>query len=270
MQPYSPGVARDEYASRAGNRTRNYSVTNLNFEANCKTDIGRVRSRNEDVCYTDKQIHCYLVADGMGGEAGGDIAASIFRQATDEIFAGKTPQTEEEAGDRLNSCFQLAHKKIHQYVIDKPEFIGMGCTADLLTFHEDRWIIGHVGDSRTYIFRDGELTQLTKDHFLLHEQCDPEAATGNEAGNSRFRNVLIQAVGVDMQIDVDITTGPAVPDSQFIICSDGLYTMVTEEEIAAVLAFDAPLALKTKMLINMANDNGGNDNIAVALVRLSK
>lgn len=239
---------------------------NQSIKACCKTDTGLVREKNEDVCYADTEQHCYLVADGMGGQAGGEIASSLFRQATDEIFSDTSPTTLETAIARLQSCFTLAHKKIHQEVLEKPELIGMGCTADLLTFYEDHFLLGHVGDSRTFLYSRDKLAQLTTDHSLLHEQISQGVITSEEAEKSRFRNVLLQAVGVDMQLDVDIITGQVESGSQFLLCSDGLYTMVREEELISVLAYDAPPQLKAEILINMANDNGGKDNIAVTLI----
>jgi PPM family protein phosphatase len=241
---------------------------NQTVEACCKTDTGLVREKNEDVCFVDTQQHCYLVADGMGGQVGGEIASSLFRLATDEIFTDTVPTALDSAISRLQSCFNLAHKKIHQQVAEKPELIGMGCTADLLTFYEDHYLLGHVGDSRTYLYTDDGLTQLTTDHSLLHEQISQGVITSEEAEKSQYRNVLLQAVGVDMQLDVDIITGQVQPGNQFMLCSDGLYTMVREEEMVSVLAYDAPPQLKAEILINMANDNGGKDNIAVTLVQI--
>ncbi|WP_163340460.1 PP2C family serine/threonine-protein phosphatase [Desulfopila sp. IMCC35008] len=241
---------------------------NQTIEACCKTDTGLVREKNEDVCYADTQQHCYLVADGMGGQAGGEIASSLFRQATDEVFGDTSPTALDSAIARLQSCFNLAHKKIHQQVVEKPELIGMGCTADLLTFYEDHYLLGHVGDSRTYLYSGNALSQLTTDHSLLHEQISQGVIASEDAEKSRFRNVLLQAVGVDMQIDVDIITGQVEPGSQFLLCSDGLYTMVREEELISVLAYDAPPQLKAEILINMANDNGGRDNIAITLIEV--
>lgn len=241
---------------------------NQNIEACCKTDKGLVREKNEDVCFADTQLHCYLVADGMGGEAGGDVASSLFRQATDEIFNDTRPSSIDDAITKIQSCFNLAHNKIHQYVIDKPDFIGMGCTADLLTFYADHYLLGHVGDSRTYLFADNKLTQLTTDHSLLHEQVTQGVLTSEEAEKSSIKNVLLQAVGVDMQLDVDIIAGQAEPGSQFLICSDGLYSMVKQEDMVSVMAYDAPPQLKAELLINLAKDAGGKDNISVTLVQV--
>lgn len=241
-----------------------YSVT-----ACCKTDRGSVREVNEDVCFADSRNHCYLVADGMGGKAGGDIASSLFRQATDEVFSDTQPDTLKDAIARVESCFNLAHGMIHEYVESKPEFMGMGCTADLLTFHGNTCIIGHVGDSRTYRWAGDKLLQLTADHSLVHEQVNQGVLSAEEAEKSRYRNVLLQAVGVDMQLDIDIITEEVQPGTQFLICSDGLYTMVRQEDIIEVLAYDAPLQLKAELLINMANDSGGKDNISVTIVELS-
>lgn len=238
------------------------------IEASCKTDAGLVRLRNEDVCFVDTASHCYMVADGMGGAAGGDIASSLFRQAADELFTGQLGYSSEETISRVKKCFDLAHSKIHQYVIDNPSYMGMGCTADLLTFSEDQYTIGHVGDSRTYMFLDNRLTQLTTDHSLQHDLLSRGSTDSNSSVGNSFKNVLLQAVGVDMHLDVDIETGSISPGAIFMLCSDGLYNMVDVDELIPVLAYDAPLSLKTEILVNMANDNGGKDNISVSLVRI--
>lgn len=237
------------------------------IEASCKTDTGLVRARNEDVCFVDTEKHYYMVADGMGGAAGGDIASSLFRQAADEIFTGKKELTPGEKVSLTKQCFNLAHSKIHQYVFENPDFMGMGCTADLLTFSQGKFVIGHVGDSRTYLFSKDRLTQLTNDHSLHHEQLRA-GILHDSRGAKNYSNVLLQAVGVDMKLDVDIVTGPMTRGSTFMLCSDGLYNMVKQEDIVPVLAYDGPLDLKAEILVNMANDNGGKDNISVSLVSI--
>lgn len=237
------------------------------IEASCKTDTGLVRARNEDVCFVDTENHFYMVADGMGGAAGGDIASSLFRQAAEEIFTGEIEQTPGGKISLTKKCFNLAHAKIHKYVLDNPDYMGMGCTADLLTFAQGKFVIGHVGDSRTYLFSKNRLTLLTRDHSLHHEQLRA-GILHNSRGTKNYSNVLLQAVGVDMNLDVDIVTGPLTRGSTFMLCSDGLYNMVKLNDIVPVLAYDGPLELKAEILVNMANDNGGKDNISVSLVSI--
>ena len=245
------------------------SMTQLpRIEASCRTDAGLVRSRNEDICCVDIDNHFFMVADGMGGAAGGDIASFLFKQAASEIFTGEKGLSAGETIFRTRQCFDLAHAKILRYVLDNPDYTGMGCTADLLTFARDKYVVGHVGDSRTYLFTGTRLTQLTRDHSLHHEQLRNGLLDNSTGRSGNYSNILLQAVGVDMQIDVEVRSGPLRPGSTFMLCSDGLYNMVKPDDIIQVLAYDAPLELKTEILVNLANDNGGRDNISVSLVRI--
>jgi protein phosphatase len=145
----------------------------------------------------------------------------------------------------------------------------MGCTAELLVTCGDSYILGHIGDSRTYIFAEGKLELLTTDHSLVQEQLQLGVISKEQAKNSRLRNVLSRAVGIDTHISADIHSGPLAPSTVFLLCSDGLYNMVPTEKIIPVLQYDSPLSLKTEMLVNMANDAGGKDNISVCLVEIS-
>lgn len=191
----------------------------LTFASCCKTDVGKERSVNKDVCFADSRLHCYLVADGMGGANEDRTAGAFFRQATDERFSEETPGSLSEAITLIRSCFELAHRTIQHHVESSPKSMGMGCTADLLTFHSGHFIIGHVGHSRTYQFRKNCLTQLTTDHALTPPR---NWQVAEDSIGQRRRIVLYQAVGVDMAIDVDIYSGPVEPDCHFLICSDGL------------------------------------------------
>lgn len=129
-------------------------------------------------------------------------------------------------------------------------------------------ILGHVGDSRSYVFRDGILSQLTQDHSLVQEQLNQGFITPAQAEKSRFRNVLLRAVGVDAQLKVDITSGRIYPGDIFLLCTDGLHGLLSNDAIVAILAHHIPLSLRADMLINMANNAGGNDNISVTLAEI--
>ena len=142
---------------------------------------------------------------------------------------------------------------------------GMGCTAETLTFCRDRFVLGHVGDSRTYLFRDGILTQLTKDHSLVQSHIDQGLLSRQEARKSRFLNILLRVVGNSEKMAVDLSCGDLRPGDTFLLCSDGLHGMVEDNALQPVLAYDAPLDLKAEMLVNMANDAGGRDNVTVVL-----
>lgn len=243
-------------------------VTSLQLAACSKTDRGMVRSQNEDVCLANVEQRCFMVADGMGGSAGGEVASALFHKVVSEIFSSENPRSFEESLARVKRCFSLANTKILEQATDNPVLAGMGCTAELLTLHENMFVLGHVGDSRTYRFYDDTLQQITKDHSLVQQQLDRGVISRGQAEKSRFKNILLQAVGTKSQLTVDITSGQILPATLFLLCTDGLHSMVGEKEIGPVLNYDAPLDLRAQMLVNMANDAGGKDNISVTLVEL--
>jgi protein phosphatase len=240
--------------------------TNPHILACSKTDQGRRRLRNEDVCLADVDRCVFMVADGMGGRAGGDVASALFLEAVNEIFTEPGDFLSVECQALIESTFSLANNKILAHVAVNPHHSGMGCTAELVVFCRDHYLVGHVGDSRTYLFRGEKLCQLTHDHSLVQEQLELGFITRDQAEKSQLRNVLLRAVGVDATVTVDIIGGRIEPGDIFLLCSDGLHGMVRFDEILSVLAYQAPLSLKADMLIDMANNAGGHDNISVTLV----
>lgn len=261
-------------------------------DACCKTDTGLKREKNEDVCAANREYNFFMVADGMGGAAKGELASKFFLTTTESIFTAQanTPTLKERfyacfddsknedekcdnkaldfIKDKAYACFENTNNTIQEHVKKIPTHSGMGCTAELLTFFKQHYIIGHVGDSRSYLLSRGTpLRQITKDHSLIQSQIDNGSIQQKEANNV-IKNVLTRAVGVTPHLEVDIISGQVHPGDIFLLCSDGLYNMITDSQIEEVLAFNAPLTLKADMLVNMANDNGGSDNISVTLVQI--
>lgn len=233
-----------------------------------KTDRGLHRRNNEDACAVNLARHFCMVADGMGGQAGGELASALFLDAVVAIFQDQSELSEEQGLSQVKATFDLANSRILAYAKANPPFAGMGCTAEVLTFCRDSFVLGHVGDSRTYLFRNGNLTQLTKDHSLVESQIDEGLLSRQEARNSRLQNILLRAVGNSATMVVDLRSGDLRSDDIFLLCSDGLYGMVEEGEMQAVLAFNAPIESKAEILVNMANDAGGKDNITVVLAQV--
>ncbi len=248
------------------NGTIETMARNTHLIAYCKTDQGLKRSSNQDICLASTTCRCFAVADGMGGAAGGEIASALFLEAATEVFSGSEELPVTESRKKIQSCFALANRKIQSHVKTNPPHAGMGCTAELMTVTDNIFILGHVGDSRTYYFHNNTLTQLTKDHSLVQEQLEQGLISQEQADKCCYQNILLQAVGTKTDIKADIIRGIISPGTTFLLCSDGLYNMVNSEEISSVLSFDAPLPLKANMLIDMANDAGGNDNIAITLL----
>ena len=233
-----------------------------------KTDPGLQRLRNEDVCQADTVCGFFLVADGMGGRAAGNVASQLFREAVVQVFSPGEELGLTEGEAKVREAFSLANRKILAHVDDNPHHSGMGCTAELLIFCQNRYLIGHVGDSRTYLFRGGRIHQLTRDHSFVQDQVDKGIITPQQAAKSRFRNILMRAIGVDPSLAVDIVCDLHYSGDIFLLCTDGLHTMLDNDEITSILAFQGPLTMKADMLINRANDAGGNDNIAVTLAAI--
>ncbi len=229
------------------------------------TDVGNVRTNNEDVFYISESCHYCLVADGMGGAAAGEVASQIFADTAKSVFAGHDGTSEENTIARVQTTFKLANDKILKHVARHPQDQGMGCTAELLAFSQSYFIIGHVGDSRTYRLRNETFKQLTRDHSLVQEQLDQGIITPQEAQRHAMRNVILRAVGVNDSVALDILKGRYLPKDLFLLCSDGLTDLVEESAISATLCVDATLHDKSAALIQLAKLAGGKDNVTVVL-----
>lgn len=230
-----------------------------------QSDNGLRRAENEDTFVVMPEFSLFLVADGMGGEAAGELASRIFADAAVEIFSTTQAASEAERLDLVRRAFTLAHDRIREHVSKHPHHGGMGCTAELLSFVGESCLLGHVGDSRTLLCRDGMLRQLTRDHSLIQDQLDQGLITSAEAKKHPLRNVLLRAVGVNDNLGVDLLKGKIQPGDVFLLCSDGLSDMVDEAAIAAVLSSPLTCAEKGDRLIELAKTAGGYDNITVVL-----
>jgi PPM family protein phosphatase len=240
----------------------------LNIEYIGKTDRGLIRNNNEDTFVINKDTNFCLVADGMGGAAAGEMASLIFAQTADEIFSNSLPETEQEAIDCVQATFREANERILTHVAQYPEHQGMGCTAEALAFTNSGFVIGHMGDSRTYRFRQGILKQLTKDHSLVQDQIDQGLITEEQARTHSMRNVILRAVGVRPSPALDTLRGPIFQGDVFLLCSDGLTDMVDDSEISRVLSLDGDVVQKSDVLIDIAKKAGGKDNITVVLAEV--
>ncbi len=236
----------------------------------CSTDPGLVRSHNEDTCLVDNDAGYFLVADGMGGAAAGEVASGIFQKTALELFSSTGQDRSPESDQRLIlECFQSANSRILSHTKKVPSHAGMGCTAELFVFHNNRFVLGHVGDSRTYRLSNGILTQLTKDHTLVQIQQEQGLISKEQAKKHSMRNVIMRVVGNKKGVEVDMIHGTVKPGDIFLLCTDGLTGMVEDEKIQEILSFKGPILLKATMLIDQANHAGGKDNISVALIEVT-
>ncbi len=234
-----------------------------------RTDTGLVRANNEDTFAIDPDAGYCLVADGMGGAAAGETASRLFAAAAAEILGPRPPADENQAVEKVRDAFRHANKLILDHVEENPHHKGMGCTAELLALHAGGYVIGHMGDSRTYRFRNGSLKQLTRDHSLVQDQLDRGLISAEEARHHSMRNVVLRAVGVDPAPALDTLRGPVQPGDLFLLCSDGLTDMVTDDAIADVLATARPLETLADRLIEIAKQAGGRDNVTVVLAKIT-
>jgi len=210
-----------------------------------------------------------LVADGMGGAAAGEMASQIFAETAAEVLKRSGVFSEQALVDSIQSVFLQANDRILEHVEQYPEHKGMGCTAELLAFTSTGFVLGHMGDSRTYRLRDAHLKQLTKDHSLVQEQIDQGLITLEQARTHRMRNIILRAVGVRPSPVLDTLRGPIFPGDLFLMCSDGLTDLVTDDEILEIIKTGSTLLSKAKQLIELANLVGGKDNVTVVLAEVA-
>jgi protein phosphatase len=227
------------------------------------TDTGRKRLRNEDAFICEPPL--FAVADGMGGARAGEIAAGLAAAALEEA------DTETRGADGVVALIAEANRRIWERSLNDPETAGMGTTvtAALVDASAAAVAIGHVGDSRAYRLRDGELAQLTVDHSLVAELVQSGILTPEEAERHPQRSAITRALGTEPTVEVDAFTVESLPGDVFLLCSDGLSVMLGDEEVASVLsAAGGDVAQAAEDLVRAANARGGEDNITVVLFEL--
>jgi protein phosphatase len=232
------------------------------------TDIGLRRTNNEDAFLVLTEAGLYVVADGMGGAAAGEVASGIFVQTAREVFSPVIPADEEQVFSLVQEVYRLANQRIIDHAMNNPADAGLGCTAELLTFFSDRYIIGHVGDSRIYLFRDGELRQLTKDHSLVQHQIDQGLISVEEGRTHALKNIVLRALGTDPALSLDIIRGRSQQADIFLLCSDGLSDMIEDNDIRSILDSPDVPEVKAQRLIDAAKAAGGRDNVTVVLCQV--
>ncbi|MGZ5309376.1 MAG: Stp1/IreP family PP2C-type Ser/Thr phosphatase, partial [Solirubrobacterales bacterium] len=228
-----------------------------------KTDTGRQRNANEDSYFARAPI--FAVADGMGGAQAGEVASSIAARAFE-----KNLDESKSAERQLKEIAQQANTEIHELAEKDSSRAGMGTTLTTALLRGDEVSIAHVGDSRAYVFRDGELKQLTKDHSLVEELRRQGRLTDEEAEEHPQRSIITRALGPEDKVKIDTLSFAARNDDVFLLCSDGLTTMVGEEQIGEILADAKSLKSAVTKLIEAANSAGGRDNITAVAFRLEE
>ncbi len=228
-----------------------------------RTDTGRQRRDNEDSAFARAPL--FVVADGMGGAQAGEVASRIAVEAFQGEFPdGGSPE------ERLAGVAHVANRRIYEISRSEHERAGMGTTLTAVYVDEGKLAVAHVGDSRAYLFRDGELGLLTQDHTLVGELVKRGKLTEEQAAEHPQRSIITRALGIDAEVEVDTSTYGARAGDIVLLCSDGLTSMISEEQIATILASESDLDVAADRLIDEANQAGGRDNITVILFLLEE
>ncbi|HEX2030944.1 MAG TPA: Stp1/IreP family PP2C-type Ser/Thr phosphatase [Actinomycetota bacterium] len=234
----------------------------MRFRAGAHTDVGRVREGNEDGFMADDPL--FAVADGMGGHQGGEVASRLALEALGR-GAPRSPGDGDPSG-RLAEVVREANLAVLEKASTDPALHGMGTTLTAVVAGDQRIHLAHVGDSRAYLLRDGQLRRLTKDHTVVERMVEQGRLTPEEAEIHPQRSILTNALGVDADIRVDEATHDIRPGDRLLLCSDGLTGMVGEEEIAAILTDNADPQVAAEALVAAANEAGGQDNITALVL----
>jgi protein phosphatase len=244
----------------------------MNYEFCLRTDPGLARENNEDSVTIDEPTRLGILADGMGGYNAGEIASGMATAFIKSELGRWLSQAGRHANSKevrraMEICVDNANRSIFNAANSNPQYSGMGTTLVLGVFQDSRLMLGHIGDSRCYRLRDGEFVQITKDHSLLQEQMDAGLITPEQAATSTNKNLVTRALGVEDAVLLEVNEHRVEPGDVYLMCSDGLSDMVDNDNIAQLLATDAPLEQKVVQLIDAANANGGRDNISVLLAQ---
>ena len=248
----------------------------MTIKAQAITDRGRVRASNQDYFLTDLEQKLFVVADGMGGHAGGEIASRLCVEHIQEFVMEKSQgQNREDHGEpnlevntTLASAINFASVKIYEKALEEPVLKGMGTTATVLQLYQKFAYVAHVGDSRLYLIRCGYIYQITLDHSLVSEQVRAGILTPEEAAQHHLKNVITRSVGFQEEEDVDTFCIPLEAGDIYLVCSDGLHGKLTDVDIAELCAAD--LSSAAEKLTNLANERGGEDNITTLIILVSE
>jgi len=242
------------------------------------TDVGLVRDHNEDSIGDNVDLGLVVLADGMGGHRGGEVASAIavstiLESLDNELKNIKSGDIDKVSGYSLesiavNDAVIKANENVFTSSIENSQYRGMGTTVVVLLFHNDHFTVAHVGDSRLYRYREGELEQITRDHSLMQELVDRGFYTTDQARESLNKNLVTRAIGAEESVEVDVHEDIAHPGDIYLLCSDGLTDMLEDDEIKNTIVDNGEDLEKTASeLIRLSNEAGGKDNISAVLAR---
>jgi protein phosphatase len=251
----------------------------VQIEARGITDVGQRRDHNEDAYLVDEGLGLFVVADGMGGHAGGGTASRLavetIRAAVARVKAedpgrfGTGDAEDTRVPDLLRQAVEEACRVIFETAQSDSELAGMGTTVTAVLVDGRTAFVAHVGDSRCYLLREGRIYQVSEDHSLVNEQLKAGAISADEAKHSRFKNIITRSVGFEQQVVVDLMGLELQSGDGIVVCCDGLSNLVDDPEILSIVE-ESPIDLAPGRLVALANDRGGDDNITVIVIRASE
>lgn len=256
----------------SGASTPSAAAVPLGWDFAALTHPGRVRANNEDALAFDAALGLAILADGMGGYNGGEVAAGMAIALLQASFGRWLAHAGTHAPARaVRRAMQAGVDEANSAILEAGganlQLQGMGTTLVMAAFGAQRVVVGHIGDSRCYRLRSGALELLTHDHSLLQEQLDAGAITPEQAALSPHRNLVTRALGIERHVYAEIHEHGAKPDDLYLMCSDGLSEMVGDAQLFTLLSSEGKLSEKATLLVEIANDNGGKDNISVVLAK---
>lgn len=240
------------------------------------TDVGLKRGHNEDNYLINEELNLYVVADGMGGHAGGEYASAICVNTVEEVVTTMELHGDESADaddpvevarERLSYAIRLAGRRIYEKAREETEFHGMGTTAVVLLVEGGNAYIAHVGDSRLYMMREQHMEQVTEDHSLVNEKLKAGLITAEEAKNHRMRNVITRSLGYQEDVEIDLQVRAVRRGDTFVLCTDGMSGYIELAELGQVVGGASPQEA-ARRLVELSCERGGEDNITVVVVRV--
>jgi PPM family protein phosphatase len=238
----------------------------LRIEFGVRSDPGKIRTSNEDSYIANTKCAVFLVADGMGGHAAGEIASQIAASTVEEILSnGDSEFTTEQL---LQFAVQKANTSVFETQRIRPECRGMGSTLTVLVFRENQYHVAQVGDSRAYLLREGTLNQLTQDHSLVWPLYKSSIISKEEISRHPQKNLITRSIGTQPNVEADLQMGDALAGDLYLLCSDGLTDVLYDQKIQSLLSTNRNPQELSELLVDAANAGGGPDNITTVVVRL--
>lgn len=239
----------------------------MEYKAYAISDVGRVRSNNEDAFFSTDREGVFLVADGMGGHKAGEVASDMAKNIISAKLMALT--STENLENAIRDAFLEANEKVREMAKSSPEKEGMGSTCVVMMLRDQNFYLAHVGDSRIYMYRKGDLKQMTRDHSFVEELFIRGLINENEKADHPYKNQITRYVGSSQKLEVDTTSGPVWNGDMFLLCTDGLTEMIDVARIKEIFEKNLEPKETAEILIKEALENGGKDNVTAVVVKVT-